>query len=41
MGKCKFEIEGQKTDIQQALQIIDKLTSPAKIGAAVIGVPVP
>lgn len=40
-GNRTLEIEGQKTDIQQALQIIDKLTAPAKLGAAVMGVPVP
>lgn len=40
-GNRTLEIEGQKTDIQQALQIIDKLTAPAKLGAAMMGVPVP
>lgn len=40
-GNRTLEIEGQKTDIQQALTIIDKLTAPAKLGAAVTGVPVP
>lgn len=40
-GNRTLEIEGQKTDIQQALTIIDKLTAPAKLGAAVMGVGVP
>lgn len=40
-GSRTLEIEGQKTDIQQALTIIDKLTAPAKLGAAAMGVPVP
>lgn len=40
-GNRTLEIEGQKTDIQQALTIIDKLTAPAKLGAAVMGVPAP
>lgn len=40
-GNRTLEIEGQKTDIQQALIIIDKLTAPAKLGAAAMGVPVP
>lgn len=40
-GNRTLEIEGQKTDIQQALTIIDKLTAPAKLGAAVMGAPVP
>lgn len=40
-GNRTLEIEGQKTDIQQALTIIDKLPAPAKLGAAVMGVPVP
>lgn len=40
-GNRTLEIEGQKSDVQQALQIIDKLTAPAKLGAAMMGVPVP
>ena len=40
-GNRTLEIEGQKSDVQQALQIIDKLTAPAKVGAAMMGVPVP
>ena len=40
-GSRTLEIEGQKTDIQQALTIIDKLTAPAKLGAAMMGVPAP
>ncbi len=40
-GNRTLEIEGQKSDVQQALQIIDKLAVPARVGAAVVGVPVP
>ncbi len=40
-GNRTLEIDGQKSDVQQALQIIDKLAVPAKIGAAVVGVPLP
>lgn len=40
-GNRTLEIEGQKTDIQQALTIIDKLTAPAKLGAAMMGVSAP
>lgn len=40
-GSRTLEIEGQKSDVQQALQIIDKLAVPAKVGGAVAGVPVP
>ena len=40
-GNRTLEIEGQKSDVQQALQIIDKLAVPAKVGAALVGVPVP
>ena len=40
-GNRTLEIEGQKSDVQQALQIIDKLAVPAKVGAAIVGVPVP
>lgn len=40
-GNRTLEIEGQKSDVQQALQIIDKLAVPARVGAALVGVPVP
>lgn len=40
-GNRTLEIEGQKSDVQQALQIIDKLAVPAKVGAAIVGVPAP
>ena len=40
-GNRTLEIEGQKTDVQQALQIIDKLAVPMKVGATLVGVPVP
>lgn len=39
-GNRTLEIEGQKSGVQQALQIIDKLVVPARVGAALVGVPV-
>lgn len=39
-GNRTLEIEGQKSDVQRALQIIDKLAVPARVGAALVGVPV-
>lgn len=40
-GNRTLEIEGQKSDVQQALQIIDKLAVPMRVGATLVGVPIP